>query len=343
MRGVCREPRLRTAVLTTTLPRERRLAVAGGTWTETNLDAADGGDDAKTHDTTMTDQIDIDFEQITADHYQEEKPHETFTVTKETQGDELELEIEFRDGRVHVSANGAHTFSTTSAGLGYKQEEPALECGHQRINGTRVNLAVAIPEAVFFQLHDLQGEHEVWEKKAEDWLARQPLRFRAEEHEYKTGTHRTKYHQSAVVLKPNKRERDMTEPEETLYEAMCDEYGAADGYPEVPDRFGEGDVLRREEVAVGDVAERWREIEDEREEQERWKEFVAQHPSLRGAPASSEEVEKAFREADRDGERKEIAAKTTSCSEPSYQCNLDKVVLYATPDREVETDRIHTH
>jgi hypothetical protein len=288
-------------------------------------------------------EAETDFEQVTTDDYPEEKPHETFTVTKETKEGKMELEIEFHDGRIRVSASGAHTFSTTSANLGYKEGETALECGRQRINGARVNLAVGIPEDVYFRLDDLQDAHEEWEEKAERWLTREPLRFKVETHDYKTGTYRTKYSQSAVVLKPNKKERDMTRLEETLYEAMRDEYGSADGYPEVPDEFDEGDVVRREEVAVGDVAERWREVEEERQEQERWEELVSEYPSLRHTPATSDEVEDAFREAEKDRERKEITAKSTSCSEPSYECNLDNVVLYATPDREIETRRIHTH
>lgn len=287
-----------------------------------------------------------EWDTVTTDDYHEEKPHAEFSVTKDTEDGELDLEIEFRAGRIRVSASGAYSFSTsahTTNNSDVVDGKKALECGIVRLDGQRTNLGVGIPEEVFSRLEELQAEHDEWEEDAEDWLVRQPLRFRVEKHEYKTGTYRTKYQQSAVVLKPNKCEQDMTRLEETLFEAMRDEYGASDGYPDAPDEFEEGEVVSRREVAVGDVAERWREVEEEREEQERWEELVDEYPSLRRTPVSSGEVEDAFLDAERDGERKKIVAKSTSCSELSYECNLDNVVLYATPDREIETDRIHTH
>jgi hypothetical protein len=300
-----------------------------------------------THDTRHTMQeAETDFNKVSTDDYPGKKPHETFTVTKDTKDGELDVEIEFRGGRINVTASGAYSFSTTAhttANSSVVEGKTALECGRVYLSGERTNLEIGIPDGIHERLEELQDAHEEWEEEAEDWLTRQPLRFRVGAHEYKTETWRTKYQQSAVVLKPNKKERDMTRLEEKLYEAMRDEFGAADGYPVAPDEFEEGNVVRREEVAVGDVAERWREIEEEREEQERWEELVAEYPALRGTSASSEEVEKAFREANRDEERKEITGKSTGCSEPSYECNLDNVVLYATPDREIETDRIHTH
>lgn len=280
------------------------------------------------------------IEQVTKNDYPVEKPRGEFEITK--QGGATTVEIEFDDGTIRVRGSGKMSFSEHSR-IGTEEGQPALQCGRTRIGGRRVDLSISIPQHVHEQLEELMDDYEEWEDEAEDWLTRQPLRFRTEEHEYKTGTWRTKYHQSAVVLKPNKKARDMTRLEETLYGAMRDEFGAADGYPVAPDEFEEGDVVRREEVAVGDVAERWREAEEEREEQEQWEELVVEFPPLRGTSSSSEEVEKAFREAKRDGERKEITGKSTSCNEPSYECNLDNVVLYATPDREIETDRIHTH
>jgi len=51
----------------------------------------------------------------------------------------------------------------------------------------------------------------------------------------------------------------------------------------------------------------------------------------------------AFEEAIESNERAEVAERTDSCSDSRMECNLDLITLYATPNGEIETERVHTH
>ena len=280
-------------------------------------------------------------EVITEDDYPEAKPEDEFTVER----DVTTADIEFRDGNIRVDATGDVSFTTSRAKLDKVKGRKVVNCGKKRINGKRQRMLLPAPNDVYTRLGELKEEYAEWRESAEEWVEEQPLRFAVEHHEYKTGTHRTKYNTSSDVLKKNKPERLMTSAEKRLVESLRDEFGEADGYPDVNDEddFEEGEVYDAdalEELVEERVDDK---LEEEREE-ERWGELCEEHPELRGVSGVDVDgVEEAFNEAIGRGEKVEIVAVSEYCNEPSYECDIDNVRYYATPDGGVEKKRIHTH
>lgn len=66
----------------------------------------------------------------------------------------------------------------------------------------------------------------------------------------------------------------------------------------------------------------------------------SEHPELRHVSINNLD---AFDEAKKDGEKVEVADGTDSCNDRNKECNLDLITYYATPDGEVEKNRVHTY
>lgn len=296
---------------------------------------------SEANDTTESTEV----EQLSKHDYPEPQPSGEYTVTKDTRDGDLDITITYDHGGIRVSTSGAYEITRTRATLDHRAGKPILSCGRVRLNGERVNLDIGIPEDIHNELNELQDEYSEWLDNAEEWVQNQPLQYHVVEHEYKTGTHRTKYHRSATVLKPNKREHDMTLSERRTYEALQDVLDTADDYPELSEdtEYSVGDVLTLDDVADKTVEETVDEIAEQEREDEQWQELVAEYPVLRDFPTNTDEVEGAFETAAETGEHEQIASVTRQCNEPSYECNLDKETAYATPDGDIETTRTHTH
>lgn len=311
-----------------------------GEESEETVMMTDGGEDEYTDDEDDIDES--DFEVIRRNDYPEEEPSEKIEVEK----DGYTVTIEHDGRNIRASVTGKYDFSSTVAlddddefGLSIRTWTPV------ELNGERQNVWISIPDEVYERLDEFYGEYAEWLDRSEEWIAEQPLRFVVEEHEYKTGTWRTKYQQSATVLKPNKREDDMSHSQMRVYEALREEFGGADGYPDVGD---EDDFETGEVYSAGELEARVEEIVDgkieEEREKERWSELCEEHPGLATiSSASPAEVEEAFDEARRTGERVEIVVETEYCDGSVRECDIDNVRYYATPEGDVEKKRIHTH
>jgi len=202
------------------------------------------------------------------------------------------------------------------------------------------HLHIPLSEEKLDRIRNHIDSREDWRENAEEWIENQELEFTVDQHEYKTGTHRTKYRQSDKVLKPNKSELYMSEEEEIKLEAMKNKYGEADGYAKCPWDVEVGTVYSHERFGL----EREREdIRAERRREEELEQIREDHPSLRSVEIEPKEFDHAQIKAEEDGEKVEIAERNTSCNNPKAQCNLDIVTYYVTPDGEIETERIHTH
>ena len=85
-----------------------------------------------------------------------------------------------------------------------------------------------------------------------------------------------------------------------------------------------------------DVAE----AEAEREREEQIADLRSEHPELHGVGIENPD---AFDDAEQAGERVKIGLRTTDCNDSSKECSLDRITLYATPDGDVVSERVHTY
>ncbi|AGB38047.1 hypothetical protein [Natronococcus occultus] len=283
-----------------------------------------------------------EFESVTADDYPEEPP-ETVELTVEKDG--YTVDIEHHGNRIRVTSTGKHEFANRVKLKDDDEYGKILEtCDTVPIDGERQVACIKIPDDVYRRVQSISDEYDEWKESAAEWVENQPLCMRVEKHEYTTGW-RTKYHHENPVLKANKMDVYLTHSEERLIDSLIDEYGAADGYPDVSDEdgFSEGDVFTAEELEER-VAERVEEKEAEDREAERWSEVCEQYPGVRSVGgATADEVLEAFEQAEQTGERLEIVTETTMCDGSAAECDIDHVTYYATPEGDVERNRTHCH
>jgi len=82
------------------------------------------------------------------------------------------------------------------------------------------------------------------------------------------------------------------------------------------------------------------EIDEAKEREAKRDAMESEYPELRNANISNLD---AFDDAVQAGERVEVGDRTSSCNDAGKECNLDLITLYATPERDIETERVHTY
>lgn len=180
------------------------------------------------------------------------------------------------------------------------------------------------------------------------------LTLTVEEITYKTGTYRTKYTRTARVLNPSKAERHWNDEERKIMDALRRELGEANGNPTAEgdddtdnpfEGVADGTELTIEEATahVEGITDTLAEIDAEREREQAWGALLDKYPILHGTGADPDDVEAALTEADETGEQVEVASGTDTCSEREFECNLDLITYYATPDGRIDRSRTHTY
>lgn len=184
-----------------------------------------------------------------------------------------------------------------------------------------------------------QTELENWTQKAEAKSIQTTLKFEVVNHEYQTGTWRTKYNMSEIVMKPNKTVYLMTDKEKTEYEALCKKFDTADDYPICPARFDVGDVLTVDDIDLQPYVE---EVKQQKKSEQMKQEIRDKHDILYGVDFDPFEFEEAKEEAIETGEKQEFTTSSTECIDSSEECNLDIVTYYVDEYGVVKTTRSHT-
>lgn len=166
-----------------------------------------------------------------------------------------------------------------------------------------------------------------------------------EEVEYKTGTHRTKYNQSARVLTTNKRE--VSDEETEQMRALKRELGEANDHPKAGDETPFSDVQDSTEFTVEQAIEfagaesELAEVRAANERKDRIEEYRNEYPKLRGISFDPDELEEALETAAETGESTTIKKTATHCNDPSLECSTDRISVIVTKNG-VEERRTHT-
>jgi len=82
------------------------------------------------------------------------------------------------------------------------------------------------------------------------------------------------------------------------------------------------------------------EIKATEAQKEKRDKLESEYPEIRHASISNMN---AFEEAIENNERVEVAERTDRCCNSQTECNLNLITLYATPDKEIKTERVHTY
>jgi len=117
-----------------------------------------------------------------------------------------------------------------------------------------------------------------------------------------------------------------------------------------PEAYGAGDTLTLTEYldafytvnpqSVVEAVVPQEEIEKAEKQEVQRDRLESEHPELRYATINNLD---AFDEAEKAGERIEVAEQTDNCSDRNKECNLDLITYYATPAGELEVNRVHTY
>lgn len=292
-----------------------------------------------------------------------EKPQDEMEFTYDSEKGEIRVTIQFRNSQADAKidsdldfldwkyrnvktlphkSNGVTVLSLSHSnhyhdGLSFDER---LEVEPDELSDIGLDISDDRMEEFEQRLQEHKEGVEAWTQEAKKNAEQTELKFRVEEHDYKTGTWRTKYSHSEVILKPNKSKFVMTEEEELQYEAICEKLGTADDYPVAPDRYDEGAVLTVGELNVRDKVQS---KIAEKQRQERKEEIVSEHGELFGVHFDVHEFEYAKRTAEQVGEKRQFAERSESCNIPCAECNLDIVTYYVNEDGDVVKTRSHTH
>lgn len=155
------------------------------------------------------------------------------------------------------------------------------------------------------------------------------------------------YRRTTRVLIANNRQSFWADDRKTMkaLERVC---GEAKGHikadTEAFEEFEEGDTLSPDEAAalVDGIDDARKEMAAEKEAKAAREEMEAEYPELRGTGVDPQEVHAAADEAKETGEPVAVTSKTTSCSDPREECDLDIISYSMTPDGDIETSQTHT-
>lgn len=117
-----------------------------------------------------------------------------------------------------------------------------------------------------------------------------------------------------------------------------------------PEGYEAGDTLTLAEyldafytvdpAAVVEAVVPQEEFEAAEKREEKRDELKTNHPELRNVTISNLD---AFNEAAEFGERVKVAEHTDSCNDAGKECDLDLIMMYATPAGGIEAERVHTY
>lgn len=277
-----------------------------------------------------------------------EKPKDEMSFEYDSKQGDCTVEIIFKNKGAELKMSGAvNKTSRNSKVLPHKKRDTdVLSLKHRYdSNGNEISdLGLDVDDDVLTEFEQKLENHkeavEQWEQEAQKRAENTDLKFEVVEHDYQTGTWRTKYDHTDIVLKPNKEESVRTEDENEFVEALTEKFDEADGYPIAPDRFDEGDVLTNVDF---DVNQQVQKIREEKSRQKLKQDIIDQYDELRGVDFDSHDFMKAKRHAEETGEKQVVAEGHSDCNDRSAECNLDLITHYITPDNEIEVERVHTY